>query len=58
MANGDVVQYAGHIRIRDLKYLAKSARNNGEDTVETYYGWQEARTLTFAKGTGAAAFPF
>ena len=47
--------YAQRIRLRDLRWLAKSARNNGEDTVQTYYGWRDARALTVAKGMSAAA---
>jgi hypothetical protein len=47
--------YSKHIRLRDLQYIARSARNGGEDTVETYYGWREARALTVARGFGAAA---
>jgi len=46
---------AQRIRLRDLRYIAKSARNNGEDTVETYFGWRDTRALTVAKGLSAAA---
>jgi hypothetical protein len=47
--------YAQRIRLRDLRWLANSARNNGEDTVQAYYGWRDARALTVAKGMSAAA---
>jgi hypothetical protein len=45
--------YAPHVW--DLAYLARPARNGGEDTVQTYYGWGEGRAMTCAKGLGAAA---
>ena len=47
--------YPQRIRLRDLEQLAKSPRNSGEDTVETYYSWREARAMTFARGMGGAA---
>jgi hypothetical protein len=47
--------YPKRIRLRDLEALTRSGRNGGEDTVETYYGWREARALTVAKGLSAAA---
>jgi hypothetical protein len=46
--------YSHEIRLRDLKDLASSPRNGGEDTVDTYYGWREGRAMTVAKGLGAA----
>jgi hypothetical protein len=53
MASGP--RYAQRIRLRDLRQLAKSPRNGGEDTVSSYYGWREARALAVGKGAGAAA---
>jgi hypothetical protein len=47
--------YRFRIHVWQLKALTRSTRSNGEDTVQTYYGWREARSMTFAKGLGAAA---
>jgi hypothetical protein len=47
--------YSKGIRNADLEELAGSARNGGEDTVETFYAWREGRALTVANGMGAAA---
>jgi hypothetical protein len=47
--------YAQRIRLRELCFIASSPRNGGEDTVEAYYGWQDARASMVAKGLGAAA---
>jgi hypothetical protein len=50
---GDPYRYGLHVwQLRDL---TRSPRNSGEDTVQTYYGWREGRSMTFAKGLGAAA---
>src|SRR5947208_803027 len=47
--------YRHGIRLADLQLLARSPRSGGEETVDTYYGWREARAMTVAKGMGAAA---
>jgi hypothetical protein len=47
--------YPRGILLLDLVDLARSSRNNGEDIVQTYYEWRDARALTVAKGMGAAA---
>jgi hypothetical protein len=47
--------YTHGIRLRDLRVLARSQRNGGEDTVETYYGWRESRAMSVAKGFAGAA---
>lgn len=51
----DPDSYPQRIRLRDLEQLAKSPRNSGEDTVQTYYSWRDARAMTFARGLGGAA---
>ena len=47
--------YPQRIWLWELLALAKSPRNGGEDAVETYYGWRDARASMVAKGLGAAA---
>jgi hypothetical protein len=42
-------------RIRDLRRLTRSTRSNGEEAIEKYYDWREARALSVAKGAGGAA---
>jgi hypothetical protein len=58
MIDAGIGMYSKAIRLAQLRYIAKSHRNGGEDTVETYYGWREARAQTVAKGMGAAALSF
>ena len=52
-SSGD--SYSAGIQLRELEQIAKSHRNGGEDIVDTYYGWRDARALTVAKGMGAAS---
>jgi hypothetical protein len=47
--------YSRGIQLSQLRELARSSRNNGEDVVEKYYSWREGRALAVAKGFGAAA---
>jgi hypothetical protein len=47
--------YSKGIQLRALEFIARSERNRGEDTVETYYGWREGRALTVGKSMTAAA---
>ena len=47
--------YPHGLRLGDLHALAQSPRNSGEEAVQAYYGWREARAMTVAKGTAAAA---
>jgi hypothetical protein len=47
--------YRYGLHVWQLWYLTRSTRNSGEDTVQAYYAWREARSMTFAKGLGAAA---
>jgi hypothetical protein len=47
--------YKHRVRARDLRRLSKSARSSGEEAVEKYYEWREARAMTVAKGAGGAA---
>jgi len=47
--------YSRGIQLEDLEVLTQSPRNSGEDDVQTYYGWREARAMSVAKGFGSGA---
>jgi hypothetical protein len=47
--------YRRELTIGDLTVLTTSVRNEGEDTVETYYRWRERRAFAVARGFGGAA---
>ena len=44
-------RYRSGLRLGDLAGLSLSLRNGGEDAVQAYYGWRNARTLAIAKGS-------
>jgi hypothetical protein len=52
---GDVDQYPYRIRLRQLQEIARSPRNGGEDIVQAYYSWRDARAMTVSKGLAGAA---
>ena len=43
------------LSVQDVRRLARSQRNGGEDALETYFGWREAKVLLLVKGTAGAA---
>lgn len=48
-------RYSNGLFLADLAGLKDSSRNGGEDTVQAYYGWRDARASASAKGLGASA---
>ncbi len=48
-------QYRAGVPLLFLELLAKSPRNGGEEAVQKYYELRDARMMTLAKGTAAAA---
>jgi hypothetical protein len=47
--------YRHGLTLGQLRELAKSPRNGGEDVVDTYYGWRNDRSVSIMKGVGGAA---
>ena len=43
------------ITLGQLRQLAKSPGNGGEDVLDTYYGWRNDRAVSVMKGVGSAA---
>jgi hypothetical protein len=50
--------YRRGMTIGQLRALATSPRNGGEDVLDTYYTWRSERALTVSKGMAAAAVTF